>query len=167
MREVYTSRAGFVYVLVNKHIPGMVKIGATRKHPVERARELGAGSGVPGEYELAYFRDFKDCFNAETVLHDTFAGSRVNEAREFFYVDVGTAVKAVDDAARRQQKLAGVDSEDITGGSYQDVYREIATPWAELFASFDPSDDNELTAAEQSRCQALACQIRAQKTPSR
>lgn len=167
MREVYTSRAGFVYVLVNKHIPGMVKIGATRKHPVERARELSAGTGVPSDYELSYYRDFKDCFNAETILHNRFASVRVNNSREFFSITVEVAIRAVDDAASAQQRLPGVESEGIVGGTQRAVtYTEVATHWAELFASFDPSDSNELTADEQAQCQVLRRHLARQRQGS-
>ncbi len=90
-----TGRLGWLYLITNPHMPGLVKIGCTRKHPLQRARELGAGTGVPAEMVLAYYQDFSDCFEAERLTHEHYADYRVNESREFFQVAVSDAVKFV------------------------------------------------------------------------
>lgn len=148
MNDLYTKQ-GFVYVLTHESMPGICKIGATRKHPIQRARELASSTGVPGPYTLSYYRDFVDSFKAETLLHKRLDEYRVNESREFFQVDVGSAVRAVDDVSKQ------LHSEGIRGGSYGRPVETVATPWAELFASFKASDSNELNEEEIAQCRAL------------
>ncbi len=44
---------GWVYVITNRSMPDLVKIGYSTKDPVLRAQELGS-TGVPYEYEVAF-----------------------------------------------------------------------------------------------------------------
>ncbi len=168
------GRVGFVYLLTNPHMKGLVKIGATRKHPLQRAKELGAGTGVPGEFTIAYFRDFADCFAAETLVHQAFVNHRVNDSREFFEATVAEVVDYLDGLSTSNEYRAELASVGIRGGSYGDDgldgidnailkarVREtppasVATPWADLFASFpDDGSPRELTPEEQTQCHAL------------
>ncbi len=41
------SGNGYVYVLMNSSMRGLVKIGKTEREPEERAKELSASTGVP------------------------------------------------------------------------------------------------------------------------
>lgn len=131
----------------------MLKIGATRAHPLRRAKELGAGSGVPKPFDIVYYRDFEDAFDAETLIHQKLAYCRVNESREFFRISVHDAVKAIDGLSNE------VSSEGVIGGSARrgtiPSGPPVATPFAELFASFSDSDDPNLTAEERGRCRLL------------
>lgn len=135
-------------------MPGICKLGATRKHPIQRARELGATTGVPGPYTLAYYRDFADSFRAETLLHQNLAEYRVNESREFFRVTIDQAVKAIDEVAKQATIDARLGSEGMVGGEYEGSDSDDY-PWACLFASFEPSDSPTLTTTEQAQCRAL------------
>lgn len=144
-----TGRLGFIYVLTNAHMPGLVKVGATRKHPLQRANELGAGTGVPGAFELAYFRDFDDSFAAETAVHEHFAAARVNESREFFAASVGDVIAFINALAAREA------SQGVTGGTYQRVVELDPMPWSELFATFEDRGDGVLNETEQAACRAL------------
>jgi hypothetical protein len=38
---------GYIYVLTNPNMPGLVKIGYTQRLPRERANELSRATGVP------------------------------------------------------------------------------------------------------------------------
>ena len=38
---------GYVYILENASMPGLIKIGKTSRDSVERARELSSATGVP------------------------------------------------------------------------------------------------------------------------
>ncbi len=153
------GRQGFCYVLTNPHMPGIVKAGATRKHPLQRTQELGAGTGVPGDFTLAYFRDYLDAFAAETLIHEHFAHARINESREFFAVPVGEMIAFMDSLPRRVAEDAGLSSQGVTGGDYQRPVVLPDTPFAELFSRFDPDGPAELTAAEQAQCRALEASL--------
>lgn len=44
---------GWVYIITNKSMPGLLKIGYTMKDPRSRAKEL-EGTGIPTPYEVVY-----------------------------------------------------------------------------------------------------------------
>lgn len=155
MTDPANPRLGFIYVLTNPHFRSsdgrpLLKIGATRKHPIRRTRELGASTGVPGEFTLSYYRDFDDCFAAETLLHQRLSDRRPNESREFFDISIEDAIQAIDEIVGKNEKVG-------SGGIVATCHRvrEIQTPWAELFASFTPSDDPYLNEQERSQCRDL------------
>lgn len=147
------SRDGFVYALQNPEFPHLIKIGATRVHPIRRARELGAGSGSPKPFKIVYYRDFEDCFQAEAALHRRLQAYRVNDSREFFQLSEAQAVKAIDQVGKEMA------SAGVVGGDYQRASRSVETPWAELFASFAESDDPNLNAEEIGKCQELRSRL--------
>ncbi len=159
---LYPDRQGFVYVLQNRSMRTadgrpILKIGATRKHPVQRAKELGASTGVPEPMQLAYFRDYQDCFLAETYAHEHFAAQRVNELREFFEVDLAEAIAYLDGLPNSSTFREELASQGITGGSATMPVELPNLRFAELFATFpDDGSGRELTEHEQRQCRALA-----------
>ncbi len=151
-------RLGFLYVLQNPHMPGIVKIGATRQHPLTRVKELSAPTGVPGEYKLAYYRSFGDCFIAESLTHEHYALRRINESREFFEVHVDEVIAFVmglANSAAYRERVDASEPDAVVGGTHQRRAKPVATPWAELFATFEDRGDGVLNKAEQAQCRAL------------
>jgi hypothetical protein len=59
---------GWVYVIVNEAIPGLVKVGFSTKDPSLRAEEL-SGSGVPVKYTTAYDALVYDPYEVEQLVH--------------------------------------------------------------------------------------------------
>ena len=89
---------GWVYVMRNEELQKpLLKIGMTRRPPDQRASEMG--TGVPGRYELVYFVHVWNARAAEQYAHETLAQHRYREDREFFMVGIGTAVRALNQAA--------------------------------------------------------------------
>ncbi len=82
---------GYVYILVNKSMPGLVKIGQTTKSPEERAKELSSTTGVPTPFEVAYALHSLQYESLEKRMHTTLAERRTNNNREFFEVSVDEA----------------------------------------------------------------------------
>lgn len=75
---------GYVYILENPAMPGLIKIGCTTKSPEERANELYT-TGVPMAFELE--GRYISCENHEAIegaMHSRLAKHRVNDNREFF-----------------------------------------------------------------------------------
>lgn len=154
-----SGRLGFVYVLTNRSMPGLVKIGCTRKHPLERLEELCAATGVPTKFDLAFYKDFADCFAAEDLAHEAFAAARVNESREFFAVslhEVVTFLRGLVNSSHYRE----LASQGIEGGTWTEQANLPSTPFAELFVSFDPNGPAELTPEEQAKCRALERRLR-------
>ncbi|WP_198174539.1 GIY-YIG nuclease family protein [Burkholderia pseudomallei] len=74
---------GYVYILVNPSMPGLVKIGRTLRDARTRARELSSTS-VPTPFQVA-FELFAEQHEAlETRVHQALTDFRVDAAREFF-----------------------------------------------------------------------------------
>ena len=85
----------WVYVLSNPTMPSLVKIGYTKKHPKERAKQISAATGValPYKVEWAY-----KCFNGETIereVHHKLKSKRANNSKEFFWIDLEEAKEVI------------------------------------------------------------------------
>jgi hypothetical protein len=87
----------YVYVLVNKSVPNMVKIGMTTSTPDERARQISAATGVATPWISVY--SFQ-CYRSdllESDVHYHLREHRVNNKREMFAIDSHTAQKVIED----------------------------------------------------------------------
>jgi len=82
---------GFVYVMVNQAMPGIVKIGRTARSTSDRANELST-TGVPHDFVVVYDQKFLDCIEAERNIHEYFADFRINKNREFFQITPKEAI---------------------------------------------------------------------------
>jgi len=100
----------YVYVLVNKSVPGMVKIGMTTSTPDERARQISAATGVPTPWISVYSFECYRSDLLEDEVHEYFAAQRVNEHREMFAVDSYTAQKAIEMLGQRYSSILHADS---------------------------------------------------------
>ena len=89
------SRRGVIYILANRYMPGLLKIGQTTRDPETRAREISRATGVPAEFEIIYDEIVSDVDGAEAAIHAQLAALRVNKLKEFFRIDVRTAIKIV------------------------------------------------------------------------
>ena len=95
---------GWVYVLSNEHMPGIVKIGQTANEPSIRASELHT-TGVPGAFEIEYKGFYDGYARLERSVHGALAEHRVSANREFFRIDVARAVLAIRKAAINPPKF--------------------------------------------------------------
>lgn len=81
------SKAGWLYVITSPSLPGLVKIGCTRRlNPALRVRELSSSS-LPEPYHAHCFVFSDDCFELENNIHKYFDKERVNPDREFFRIE--------------------------------------------------------------------------------
>lgn len=79
-----TSKIGFVYVLTNESMPGLVKIGFTLGRPADRAKQL-ATTGVPTPFVVAYSIKLFDPDKWERRIHEHLVQHRKN--KEWFSCD--------------------------------------------------------------------------------
>ena len=78
---------GFVYILTNEAMPGLIKIGLTDQDDVElRIRGLDT-SGVALPFQCYYAARVEDNKKVEKALHTAFGDVRVRSSREFFRMD--------------------------------------------------------------------------------
>ena len=88
---------GYVYVLVNPSMNGLIKVGKTTKEPKERAVELSKATGVPTPFFVVYEEFFNNCSQAEDFVHTYLEqkGYRLAPNREFFEVPTKEAIDAI------------------------------------------------------------------------
>lgn len=87
---------GWVYIIVNKSMPGLVKVGYTDRSPAKRASELG-GTGMPTPYSVAFSVRLHDARKIEQQVHRKLAKVRVG--KEWFRCTVATARSAIENVA--------------------------------------------------------------------
>lgn len=75
---------GRVYVLSNKAMPGLLKIGYTLNTVEGRVKELSSATGVPSEFFIEYQVECRDAAGVEALVHESLNNSRHNNSREFF-----------------------------------------------------------------------------------
>lgn len=90
--------AGYLYLLMNPSMPGLIKIGKTTRTADQRLKELGAATGVPTPFALVFEVWVHDCHRAEKYVHDLLSENRVAGNREFFNVASTVAIKIMMDA---------------------------------------------------------------------
>ncbi|WP_431810016.1 GIY-YIG nuclease family protein [Jejubacter sp. L23] len=75
---------GWVYILSNPCMPGLLKVGMTTTSPEMRAKEISSATGVPDKFlvEASYFSD--DPRGDEARIHAALNDYRINSGREFF-----------------------------------------------------------------------------------
>lgn len=106
LREPITDASGgirateYVYILVNRSIPNMVKIGMTTGTVDKRAQEINKATGVPTPWvPVWWFR----CFSSgilEKRVHEHLAQYRVSNNREMFAIDSLTAQRVIEDIGK-------------------------------------------------------------------
>ena len=94
------KKSEWVYILTNKSMPGLVKIGMTKRDPYIRANELASQTGIPTKFEVDYAVRVWNSFTIEQNVHRRLDRFRVNQNREFFEIDVKTARKVLDKEAK-------------------------------------------------------------------
>lgn len=76
---------GCVYILRNKYMPDIVKIGYTDRSLIDRCNELYT-TGVPCEFEIFAYAITPKFKEFELAIHSALASCRVNCQREFFKI---------------------------------------------------------------------------------
>lgn len=106
---------GYVYILINPSMPGLIKIGRTLRDASTRARELSSASGVPTPYNVALelFSEQHDVL--EDMIHRELSDFRVDAKREFFRYPIAKAVALLQKlAAPSQNPATQYVAEDVT-----------------------------------------------------
>ena len=88
------SVSGFIYVLENESMPGIVKIGMTTRLPEARAAELWT-TGVPTPFAIAFAMHVSDVHESEAEVHEELSDYRLNSSREFFRIDKDLAIRKI------------------------------------------------------------------------
>lgn len=95
-------------------MPGLLKIGNTKRSPEERSRELSRATGVPTNFEVVYEIFSPDRIKLEKKIHSVLNKYRVNANREFFKCDLTLAINhlrnnAIEIQLESQHKTTGIN----------------------------------------------------------
>lgn len=117
-REAH-SKAGWLYVITSPSLPGLCKIGCTKRlNPSIRVRELSSSS-LPEPYHAHCFVFSDDCFELESQMHKYFDKERVNPDREFFRIEPKEAVDVLRDVFEVDVHFVDEDCEDSEEDGYE------------------------------------------------
>ena len=93
MRDSPQATGGWVYLLTNGSMPGLVKIGMTTRSVDQRVKELSASTSLPTPFKVVHCWPVHDPAAVEAVLHKRLDVYRINHRREFFRVDTADIVQ--------------------------------------------------------------------------
>lgn len=85
---------GFVYVLSNVSMPGLIKVGMTTKVPEGRAKELSSATASPTPFVIEYYAMFDDMEKAERLAHQKL--NHYHHGKEFFKATPSQAVQVIE-----------------------------------------------------------------------
>lgn len=97
---------GFIYVLKNPSLKGMVKIGATTKSPSKKCEELSSTSTIPTPFNIVYSQPSINPFKAVSLVHAILDEYRVYKNSDFFNVDVEKRLNKDYDASSSKGRYA-------------------------------------------------------------
>ena len=129
---------GYIYVLINLSMEGLVKIGKTTKEPKNGVTELSGVTEVPTPFQLVYYSCFDDCAKAELYIHTLLEqrGLRVAKNREYFNIPIKEAIDTIIDA-RNQLDFAVGDNLSADFNMEDDFLSELSInrlrPWEEVW----------------------------------
>jgi len=134
------NKDGYVYILSNRSMPGLVKIGKSSRGGRHRAKEIYQ-TGVPTPFNLEFEIYTHDCDSLEMYVHERLESKRVNESREFFEIDISEAIADVVDA-------------NIEDYGYRVIWDELGDIESDLYRMFKKSgiDDPKIPISLHMRC---------------
>lgn len=96
-RILYELRvlSGYVYVLSNPRMPGLLKIGCTTRSVTERVDELNSATDVPVPFVVEAYFAVACPEEVEVNIHRRLSQHRV-PGREFFEIELGEAVRILE-----------------------------------------------------------------------
>lgn len=160
--EIHMLENGYIYVLINPSMDGLVKIGRTSISPEERARQLSTSTGVPTPFVVVYSALFDDCVKTELFIHTYLEdkGFRLSKNREFFEIPVKEAIDAV---ILAKETFGEADS--VISIENKDFFTSFCEPWEEVESQGDKFNygwGDEIKSSKE----AIACYLKAIKLGS-
>lgn len=112
---------GYVYILINISMPGLIKVGKSTRSPEIRASELSQASGVPQSFQIVYQTLVDNCDLAEKEVHKFLSPFRENSNREFFRIPLNRAI----DVLRKVIAENNLKESDFDNDPYKFSYEEF------------------------------------------
>ncbi len=148
---------GIVYILINKAMPGLVKIGKTTREKVELRMNEPYSTGVPLPFQCVFAGKVEDVTKVEKAFHTAFGPYRINKNREFFQIEPDQAIALLelmsleDMTPQINEELDKVDQESKNAvASYRPSKRpnldflEMGIPLGSMLICVDTGDQCEV-----------------------
>ena len=119
---------GYVYVLSNPRMPGLLKVGCTTRPVEERVQELNGATGVPSPFVIEASFQSSAPEDHEREIHKRLAAHRV-KGREFFQVGLGAVLGVAREVVQAHPTHRNGISEGIVS-KVSDVSAETQTRWS-------------------------------------
>jgi hypothetical protein len=101
---------GFIYVLSNPSMGGLLKIGFTTKVLEDRVAELNNVTGIPTNFAVEAFFEVDEPNQLEKAIHRALSKHRIRKQREFFRLPTTEAIQIIQEVcnspATRNAKIA-------------------------------------------------------------
>jgi hypothetical protein len=116
---------GFVYVLSNPVMPGILKIGRTDQEDVAKRIAQLYTTGVPVPFMIEFAAKVDDPAAVEDALHRAFSPYRINPSREFFRLEVYQPIAILkllhvqDDTVAVQAQVTDIDPSSLAAAEQQ------------------------------------------------
>jgi len=85
---------GYIYILSNSAMSGLLKIGLTTRSVSDRVYELNSATGVPTAFTIETYFESRNPKADENAIHKQLAQNRV-PGREFFRITIQEAITVV------------------------------------------------------------------------
>lgn len=99
---------GYVYILSNDSLNGLLKIGSTTFGAEKRAKQLSYTTALPTPFIVEYEIYVRHYVEFEKAIHRKLDSYRVNPKREFFAVSIDKAIEVID----HEKKKPYYDADD-------------------------------------------------------
>ncbi len=149
---------GYVYVLVNSSMPGLVKVGKTTRLPSERGQELSRATGVATPFVVAFEELCSDCDAIEFAVHAELEARGFRQAtnREFFRAPPSDVIRIVLNVVEKAKSSL---SEEYVGNENGSSPSSWADLMAEADALYEGDGDNLQDVSEAIRVYKLAAKM--------
>lgn len=105
---------GYIYLLVNKRLHGLVKIGFTENTVEQRLNEINAATGVAEKFEIYKSYKVKNAQKTESLIHDKLKKYRTRPHKEFFEIKPSVAMEYVEKIISNDTFGITFDSSELT-----------------------------------------------------
>jgi phage FluMu protein Com len=95
----FRTAKGYIYILSNPRMPGLVKIGLSTRDVQERIEELTSATGVPVPFELEAYFESAAPEEHEQQIHKALSSRRI-KSREFFEVSILEALQVAESVCK-------------------------------------------------------------------
>lgn len=90
-----------VYVMSNPSMPGILKIGMTKKQSELRAEQLSSSTSVPTPFKVEFVFECYNSQGLEHEVHEHLKEFRVNNNREFFCCSLPKTIEVIQELGVR------------------------------------------------------------------